>query len=203
MRSRPDVHALLTGDHGVSAAPSIFCFNPLRTNLEVLNPDPDGYGELCFTMLDPHAVIPLPRYTTGDTGKLVSTKATAEAASLCGRPVPWLPVVTLRGRIKDRCPGMPSVEDIKELIYLDHGLADRLTGAFLLTSEISGRAKISLLARDERSTTKSELNAELDRLVERLGLKNLTIEVLSAGEFPCRPIIDHERKFPYLQAAAP
>ncbi len=201
MRSRPEVRTLLVGEHGGLAAPSIFCFNPLRTHIEVLNPDADGYGELCFTMLDPNAVIPLPRYTTGDTGKLVSTHATTEAASLCGTPAPWLPVVTLRGRIKDRCPGMPSVEDIKELIYLDHGIADRLTGAFLLTPEGSGRAKVSLLARNEQSTTEAELNAGLGRLVKHLDLKNLTIEVLAAEAFPHRPTIDHERKFPYLRAA--
>ena len=41
----------------------IFSFNPLRTFIEVVDPDDDGYGRMTTSMLDPRsgaALAPLP-----------------------------------------------------------------------------------------------------------------------------------------------
>ncbi len=202
MRSRPAVRTLLVGEHGGLAAPSIFCFNPLRTHIEVLNPDSEGYGEFCFTMLDPYAVIPLPRYITGDRGKLISPAAITKASALCAVTAPWLPVAALLGRIKDRDTDLPSVEDIKELIYLDHEIANQLTGAFLMEKGSSDTTRITLQLRDSTFPFELNINERLTRLTTNLEMKHLTFEISRPHEFPFRPLIDHERKFPYLQSKA-
>ena len=49
----------------------IFSFNPLRTFIEVVDPDVDGYGRMTTSMLDPDATLPLLRYQTGDVVRLL------------------------------------------------------------------------------------------------------------------------------------
>ena len=56
MRTQLALAQLLCGSAAVLyAMPSVFCYNPLRTHIEVLNPDANGIGELCITMLDSHS----------------------------------------------------------------------------------------------------------------------------------------------------
>ena len=78
----------------------------------VLNPDANGFGELCITMLGAGNVIALPRYATGDMARLVPGRTH-------NRPLPW-PVCRPRGcpwrwcrAHRDRRTGLPSVEAIR------------------------------------------------------------------------------------------
>jgi len=200
MRAQVAVAQLLGGRLNASSAPSVFCYNPLRCHIEVLNPDQDGFGELCFTMLDPNAIIPLPRFASGDMGKLVPRQDAAQAAQLAASSVPWLPVVTVKGRIKDRPAGMPSVESIKDLIYSDPAVADQLTGAFRIARDAGG-VRLILQANHDRVADYPGLRQQLvtlgrAQLSVPLALDHL--ELLAPLEFPYRPVLDHERKFPYL-----
>ncbi|MDO8777300.1 MAG: hypothetical protein Q7K57_53030 [Burkholderiaceae bacterium] len=201
MRAQPDVAQLLNGTVDSSSAPSVFCFNPLRCYIEVLNPDSDGFGELCFTMLDPHAIISLPRYSTGDLGKLVPRQDAAQAAQLAGTTLPWLPVVVVKGRIQDRPTGIPSVESIKELIYFDHAVADQLTGAFRITKNDTVGVKLTLQTNSDRAANDPSLRQQLVTLVSRQLSVPLDLELLAPLVFPYRPLLDHERKFIYLAPA--
>ena len=201
LRTKADIAQVLLGSSQVASPPSIFCFNPLRCHVEVLKPDAQGFGELCFTLLDRQAVIPLPRYSTGDLGKLVPTDDLRCAARLAATAAPWLPVVLLHGRIKDRAPGMPSVEDIKELIYTDHALADRLTGAFRL--EMAGSDSITLTLQGHQNASRielTELRSRLAALARAKGLGRIDLGVPTALDFPDRPLLDYERKFNYFGA---
>ena len=51
--------------------PMLFTFNPLRTFIEVVDPDSDGYGALTTSMLDPDRTVPFLRYQTGDIVRLL------------------------------------------------------------------------------------------------------------------------------------
>lgn len=200
MRVQAALAQLLSGNSDATSAPSLFCFNPLRCYIEVVNPGPDGFGELCFTMLDPHAIIALPRYTTGDMGKLIGRHDLAEAARLAGCALPWLPVVAVKGRIKDRPTDMPSVESIKELIYSVHAVADHLTGAFRLAKATGGGVKLTLQASTERAAQDPGLRRQLLILFDRHQSIPIELELLAPLAFPYRPLLDHERKFAYLAA---
>jgi len=198
MRTQAQVAQLLGGKSDGRSAPSVFCFNPLRCHIEVLNPDGDGFGELCFTMLDRQAIIALPRYASGDMGKLVSRQDAAQAAQLAATHAPWLPVVAVKGRIKDRPAGMPSVESIKELIYLDHAVADQLTGAFRITKDAAGSIKLSLQTNSERAAQDAGLHQKLVMLGHSQLSVPVHFDLLAPLAFPYRPVLDYERKFAYI-----
>lgn len=201
MRTQLALAQLLCGSAAVLyAMPSVFCYNPLRTHIEVLNPDANGFGELCITMLDSHAVIALPRYATGDLGRLVSPHETAQAAAMAGTASPWLPLVAVQGRIKDRPAGLPSVESIKELLYLDHAIADQLSGAFRLAKNATGGIQLSLQANQAGVVTPA-LRAQLMDHCTRHGFAELEVELVEPEDFPWRPLLDFERKFAYVAAA--
>lgn len=202
MRSLLAVAQLLGGTSDDRSAPSVFCYNPLRCHIEVLNPDPDGFGELCFTMLDQHAVIALPRYASGDLGRLVSRQDAALAAQLAATPAPWLPVVVVKGRIKDRPAGMPSVESVKELIYSEPTVADQLTGAFRI-AKAAGGVKLVLQVNHDRAIQYPGLHQHLVALGSTHLSVPFELELLAPLAFPYRPVLDHERKFPYLAPSGP
>lgn len=197
MRVHAAVAQLLGGKPDGGSVPSVFCYSPLRCHIEVLHPDEDGFGELCFTMLDPHAIIPLPRYASGDVGKLVSRQDAAQAAQLAATTVPWLPVVSVKGRITDRPTGMPSVESIKELIYSVPAVADQLTGAFRMARE-AGRIRLTLQASHDRAAADPWLSQQLLALGHTQLSVPFELDLLAPLAFPYRPVLDHERKFPYL-----
>lgn len=208
MRSQPALAAVVFGAGAVAVGaslPSVFCYNPLRSNLEILNPDADGFGELCITMLDPHAVIPLPRYATGDLARLLSAEEMAAAAAMAGTARPWLPMVAVQGRRKDRPVGLPSVESIKELIYTDHAIANQLSGAFRLepggAAGAPPRLTLQALAPGVPPAASSALRAHWIALARRRGLgslDNLEVNIVAPDDFPWRPLLDYERKFAYV-----
>ena len=200
MVDSPTVMRLIAGHIVFGASPSVFCYNPLRCHVDVLAPDGEGYGELCFTVSNPHAVIPLPRYATGDYGRLVNRGDHCQAAAMVGISPCGLPVVVVCGRLRDRPPGVPSVEDIKEILYSDYTLADQLTGAFVIDF-VDNQPRLRLQAVVEEQASCRVLCDQFMRLYrKKIGL-DLRLEVLALKDFPGAPPNDFERKFPYTQAA--
>lgn len=199
MRRDKSVEYLMTGRVSGGSMPSVFCYNPLRCHIEVLEPDAQGFGELCFTVSDPDAVIPLPRYSTGDFGRLVDRETVSRAATLTGSAVPWLPVVMVCGRLSDRLKGLPSVEAVKELLYADADVADQLTGAFRIGRESSGGVHLQIqAATDQPSVSSALLQARIRAHVDRVLQIPVRVEVIAPADFPFRPVLDFERKFRYI-----
>ncbi|RZJ09384.1 MAG: hypothetical protein EON50_17350 [Acidovorax sp.] len=201
MRHQPALTAVVCGSAAVDALPSLFCYNPLRSYVEILNPGPDGFGELCITMLDERAVIALPRYATGDLARLLSPGEMASAAEMAGTATPWLPMIAVQGRIKDRPLGWPSVESIKELIYVDHGIADQLTGAFRLQAHADGGVELVLQALRGEAAARADLREQLLALAAQRGIGELHVDVVAPDQFPWRPLLDYERKFAYVPSS--
>ena len=199
LRTHRDVAHLLLRSTTTQTPPGIFCFNPLRCLVEVVNPDANGFGELCITMLNPKALIALPRYATGDRGRIISRSDARQAAELADTPCPWLPLVVLSGRLKDHPAGMPSVESIKTMIYTDPAVADQLTGAFQISSNADGRTQITVQAHSDQAALDPGLHAQLRRLLNRIHPASIHLEILSPEEFPHRPVLDFERKFSYMR----
>lgn len=200
MRANADLFSLLCGSSASETTPSVFCYNPLRTHIEILDAGPDGFGELCITMLGEQAVLPLPRYATGDLGRLVSQAELKLAHKTTGAALPWLPVMALKGRIQDRAVGMPSVEAIKEVLYSDHAVADHLTGAFRLSTSGCDGAVLSVQANADSAAGSPELLARLEQVLAQHELAHFKLKVFGPMAFPWRPVLDFERKFAYLAA---
>jgi phenylacetate-CoA ligase len=198
-RRLPALAALLEGGEGGegAAVPAVFCYAPQRLCVEIIEPDARGWGGLCLTLLDRHAVIPLPRFATGDLARLPGAAEVAQAARMAAVDVPWLPVVLLRGRQADNTPGAPSVEAIKELIYADFDDAEMLTGAFrILAAEGGAAARVLVQSGSADKAREGGLQHRLQRRAAAL-LPPVEICVLAPELFPDRPLIDFERKFAY------
>ncbi len=189
---------------GDRALPSLFCYNPLRCHIEVLNPDEQGYGELCFTMLDGDAVIPLPRYATGDLGCLLPASTVSAICQQSSLTRPWLPVVAVRGRIKDRRPGLPSVEQVKTWLYEDPALADRLSGAFKIERSADGTSLLTLQGAAELPVfDAAACSARFAAHAAAAGCPQVRVVYRTDSCANWGKDLDHERKFSYYQAGDP
>lgn len=183
--------------------PSVFCYNPLRSHLEVVDADARGFGELVFTLLGPPSVIPLPRYASGDVGRLVSEAEHAALARNLGVE-PWLPMVLVEGRRSDRgADDLPSVERVKEFLFADPALARRLSGAFRIAPRDSGPHRITVqLAPTLRSPAEQEqVLHQLAAAAARpgaAGLAGVEFALPDLGAPGWGPALDYERKFKYL-----
>lgn len=193
LRFNAALQSHLRWQSGRADLPSVFCYNPLRTLIEVLQPDAHGYGELCITLLDGQAVIALPRFATGDLGRLLSNDEAQRASQLAGAGVPWLPMVLVQGRLKDRFTGMPSVELVKEVLYSNPSLADHVTGAFRLTSSGHGRVLLTVLVPE----VTADLQVRLQACLADFRLDNVDLRLCSAEPSIWHPALDFERKFAY------
>ncbi len=202
LRVLPGLQRQWLGRPAALALPMLMCFNPLRCHVEVLQPDAQGFGRLAFTMLDRHAAITLPRYATGDLGRLLPADEVQDAAAQAGLPVPWLPMVALLGRARDRAAGLPTVDEVKEALYAEPGLPGLLTGAFRLGRADDGAVRLRLQARPGVHAAE-QVAPQLAPLREALRAEGRVLQVqwLDAMAFPARPVLDYERKFHYLDAA--
>jgi phenylacetate-CoA ligase len=197
-RRRPEVAQLLGFPEPLGSAPGIFQYDPRRIHLEVVEPDAGGFGELCFTVLDPGASIPLPRYATGDVGCIPGWRETLVAAQSCDVTGPALPIVLLAGRRADRTlDRSPSVEDVKALLYEDPALADLLTGAFSIGRRKDGGARLIAQACTNDTISCEALSATLQQLSSRRW-EQMDVVAVPAEAFPDRPLLDFERKLSYL-----
>ncbi len=170
--------------------PSVFCHDPQRCHAEVVNADAHGDGDLVVTLLDPRTPVLLPRYATGDLARRVPPAAAAAACRDLGLPPPALPWLLVHGRRRDRRPGQPSAERIKECLYADAAVARRLTGAFRLQD---GRLRVQAAGEvgdAELARLEHHLYGQLDGTVQ--------VEVRRLHDCGFGPPLDHERKFVYV-----
>jgi len=201
-RRQPELAALIHGGEGSITLPSIFCYAPQRLFVEVLDPDAAGWGELCITLLDTRSVVPLPRFSTGDVARLMSAADVAQAARLAGVAAPWLPVALIRGRSADHVSGRPSVEALKEILYAELADAAALTGAFQIGNDESGVCTVLVQAKTAVMAADGRLEARLNVRAAQLNV-GVVIKVTAPENFPCRPMLDFERKFSYVSRPDP
>jgi len=179
------------------ALPMILAFNPLRTFVEVVQPDASGYGQMTISMLDPALPVPLLRYQTGDLARLLDVDAVTTAARRHGIAIPRaLPprLLALEGRVKETLPNGSHVATYKDALYADHAIARQLTGAFRV---IASESKCTLhvqLAASERSSDSFE-----PRILEAIPaeVRPTRLVLWPYHRFPFGMTVDYERKFPY------
>ena len=129
----------LFGDFAV--LPTVLAYNAQRTWIEAVEPDSSGYGRMTISMLDSGLPVPLLRYQTGDVVRLLDSRLLARQLERHGVVVPGpLPdtLLALAGREKETLPNGSHVGLYKDALYSDPAVADRLTGAFRVTSLDTG-----------------------------------------------------------------
>lgn len=198
--ANPELLKRLTGvDTAVAPAPTFLVFNPLRSFIEVINPDAHGVGDLVVTVMDETTPVPLMRYSTGDRMQLLPRSLLLDAAKMLpgGLRFPSAPMIALHGRAKDRLPGGGHVDLFKETLYRHPDVARHLTGAHRIVPEgdaIRWEVQAVRGTGADLSSLASRLYADL---APRLAGRSLAIVPRDYDSFPYGKTIDYERKFVY------
>ena len=123
----------------IMAAPFIFHYYPQKSYIEEYR-HADGDTTFLFSVTDNKAVIPLFRYDSGDSGRLLSYDDFQETLNHCGladmRPRLKLPLAMLSGRKNNFITTKDSKifpEDIKLALYEDFETASKTTGYFRIS----------------------------------------------------------------------
>jgi phenylacetate-CoA ligase len=189
----------LTGvDPAVSPAPTFLVFNPLRTFVEVINPNVHGVGDLVVTVMDKATPVPLIRYRTGDRMQFISTAALREAAAEVpgALTLPSLPLIALHGRATDQLPGRGHVDLFKAAIYHHPAVARHLTGAHRISIKADAIHWEVQAVRGTTANLGEFANSLRNALPDQLG-STLQAVCLPYDEFSYSKTIDYERKFVY------
>jgi phenylacetate-CoA ligase len=182
--------------------PMIFSFDPLRTFIEVIDPDVSGYGRLTMSMLDLTRMVPLLRYQTGDIVRLLDHAQVVEVALRHGVTLPVnlsRTLLALRGREHEVLPNGSHVALYKDALYADHRIARQLTGAFRAT--FSG-ARCTMHIQLAASQTPHD--ADLDRGILQSIPSQVRPEALVLWvyeQFPYGMSLDYERKSSHYDVA--
>lgn len=178
--------------------PLVFACNPLRTFVEVLEPDEHGFGDLAISMVEADTALPLMRYRTGDVARLLADDEVEALCRLAGERVkpPPFPLVAVAGRRKDRLPNGRSVLGYKDGLYRDPAIAARITGALRLGWRASGVHADVQLRRGAEAPVGFE--TAVARALARSG-ETMTVRSWPFAEFPYGMNLDYERKFAYYR----
>ncbi len=192
----PALARLLFGSAELSGAPPmLFVYNPLRVFVETLGADADadggGFGRLTVTLVEGSAPLPLVRYQTGDLARRVAVDPGAESLAL--------PLIAVAGAEADRLPDGRTVTDYKDALYIDHEVADALSGAFRLEWG-EGGPRLHLQLR-QGAAEAADLRARLGQLLPG-ELAPEALVVWPFETFPFGMTLDYERKFDYLPSPA-
>lgn len=178
--------------------PLIFACNPLRTLVEVLEPDAHGFGDLAVSMVEADIALPLLRYRTGDVARLLTDD---EVDALCGlagdrvKPPPF-PLVAIAGRRKDVLPNGRTVLAYKDGLYRNPTIAARITGAIRLSLRDVGVHADVQLRREVQAPSGFETTIAQTLASEG---ETMTIRCWPFAEFPYGMNLDYERKFAYFR----
>jgi phenylacetate-CoA ligase len=185
---------LLAGDEAMPP-PMIFAFNPLRTFIEIVEPDQHGYGLLTMSMLDDATPLPLMRYQTGDVARLLDTVQVADLVARRGIVLPSdLPplLLALKGRDRDALPNGSQLSVYKDALYADCAIARQLSGAFRLVFSGTACTMHVQLAADAAPEPMVEQTL-LRQLPDRARPTRLVL--WPYARFPFGMGLDYERKF--------
>lgn len=178
-----------------TAPPMIFAFDPLRTFMEIVDPDAHGYGRLAISMLDDETPVPLMRYQTGDVARLLDAVEVADLAGRRGLVLPsGLPrsLLALRGRDRDALPNGSQLSVYRDALYADHAIARHVSGAFRLVFTGTACTMHVQLTSDAGAQPAVE-QAILQQLPGRA--RPVRLVLWPYARFPFGMSLDYERKF--------
>ena len=185
---------------GNSVLPMVLAYNEARTLIETPTVDECGYGRLTISMLDRTLPMPLLRYQTGDLVRVLDPSHVILALWRRGVKVqgPLPPMVALAGREKERLPNGSYVGGYKDALYADSRIADRLTGAFRVTSIETGFVIVHVQLVHGAAVEPDFA----DRVRSTLGIPAFAGQVVVSEyeDFPYGMSLDYERKFAYYVA---
>lgn len=201
--SDPELAREVLATRGEETPPMLFAFNPLRTFIEIAEPDLGGYGRMTISILDDEAPLPLLRYQTGDVARLLDAADVADAVARRGVVLPSdLPpmLLALKGRDEDALPNGSHVSVYKDALYADPLIARRLSGAFRLI--FSGTTCTMHVQQTAGDAPDAALEQALLRLIPDPA-RPLRLVLWPCARFPFGMSLDYERKFSHYVPGEP
>jgi phenylacetate-CoA ligase len=184
----------------MKACPTIFHYYPFRTYIE--STLADYRHELLFSILDKKSLIPLMRYSTGDSGEIIRH---SDLLKILDEDYPQLipdlklPLGIMCGRLKNEFTIHHEriyLEDIKEGLYSNFEVASKITG--LLSLRINaGNAELWIQLRNETQNTE-ELQKKIIYAVHSFLPIEINVIVFEYHKFPHALEINYERKLSAL-----
>jgi phenylacetate-CoA ligase len=188
------LHASLFGS-GRKAAGYLFHYYPMRFYIEE-----DPHGSLLFTTLSKSAAVPLIRYQSGDSGRLVSYKDLQQILSGSGiahlSPALKLPLASMTGRSASYLAlGEKGIypEDLKLGLFEDHDAAGKTTGYFVV--EAGKDRPLVKLQLKEGITSSSSLKKRFIIALQKYTTPELEVKLYPYHEFPYGMELNYEKKF--------
>jgi phenylacetate-CoA ligase len=183
--------------------PLIMQFFPPQLFVETL-PNDAGRPEIIITLLDKNARLPLVRYNTEDTGRLLSHDRMLSLLSQHGlmqlRPELPLPFLIISGKyqtIQSPDGRIISPNRIKEALYHEADAARALTGNFQIQK---GEPLLHLLVQlRENHLPSRELQETISRSLGFYGSDEMAISLIPYHDFPHGMELSYEKKFKYIQ----
>jgi phenylacetate-CoA ligase len=182
--------------HEIKAPPMFFHYYPFRTYIESL--DSAEGRDLLFTVLDKNTLLPIFRYSTGDSGFTISYRDLHE---ILNEDYPHLlpdlklPLGLMLGRTKNRFATNGecfSLEDIKEGLYSDFDVADSITGLFNVNND-HNKIGITIQLKKDRYPDKI-LEQKIFNALHTYIDAEIVIKALKYFEFPEGTELNYERK---------
>lgn len=182
--------------------PAYFCFNPLRTLVEVHDPDANGVGELVVTLLERDPAVPMIRYCTGDRVRWVGDDERAALTGAAGRALATqpFPMLAMLGRARDQVSPDWHVDQFKALLYRDPDLAACFSGAFRLSpgpEKVRVDVQLSVDCQRERADVAEALTALVTAAARARRVSVPEVCCYAWRDFPRGMNLDYERKFRY------
>ncbi len=197
----PQLRCALFGKE-TRVCPMLFVYYPHRTYIEELPNNTTNLNEIVISMLSQRMKIPLIRYKTGDSGKILPYRSVVATLSQCGYekliPELKLPLIAIYGRGQHITTDLGTLypEEIKEHLYSDFEVAASITGAFKLTLE-GAKVKIAVQLRKNIPSTHS-LAERIQTALGSFTHEPTDITIYPYSEFPYFMEVDYERKFNYI-----
>ena len=196
------------GKDGTICAP-ILQFNPYQNYIETVTDD-NGHEQMVVSMLEPRRKIPLIRYNTGDSVRLIEYEDFEQILVKYGRPdlVPpyRLPFAVMWGRFKalELADGEKVYpECMKEALYADFTVAESVTGNFRIqkyqkTADKTGDAAEIIIQLCPGVKDDGSMYPRLRPHVHQWLGKDYPVRFIPYYQFPFGMTLDYERKPKYL-----
>lgn len=183
--------------------PSIMQYNPYQNYIETVKNE-EGREQLVVSMLEPKRMVPLIRYNTGDTARIISFDALEQIMCEYGRPdlVPEfrLPFVVTWGKYEPlNLANQKKVypESVKEALYADQHVAEAITGNFRLQRCNGDKPEVLVQLKPAVPTTADLQKQLLIHLKEWAG-EDVSTTLIPYQDYPFGMTLDYERKPQYV-----
>ncbi|MFH1711498.1 MAG: hypothetical protein ABH840_04260 [Nanoarchaeota archaeon] len=193
VQNNPELRRELFGD--INVAPEIMYYYPMRTFVEVISTDENGFGNIILSNLDKHSKMPLMRYNTQDKAKIFDHNVFLKILKkhgISGKPTFNLPIISVLGR-KNHCLKYKgkkiSIEEVKEALYTNNEIAEKVTGYVFLNSSI-----IEVQLRENKEYD-WKLKSKIENEIYNLTGVRMPVKVYLYKDFPHGIGLDYEHKF--------